>query len=224
MGREILLFVGIGNVGDKYFRTRHNVGFWLVDELSRLFGVLTSSYSKKFNSDYSKCIYGNKTIYIIKPRTFVNLSGIAVQFWKSFYKLSNSEVFVFYDDISVPLGKIKIVNSGSSGGHNGIKSITNCIGSGYTQVKFGLKPSIINVGDKNTNNNSGFGSVADNNNAVIVENAKKMDISKFVLGKLCEAEIEVLQQKISTILLNIDLLLTGTNNDKSLLIDMVNNS
>ncbi len=115
------LIVGLGNPGEEYTQTRHNMGFWVVDELARRWSL---DFKKaKFSSLAAVGERDGTKVCLVKPQTFMNLSGEAVSKAAGFYKVDLSQVLVVYDELDLPLGKIRFASEGSSGGHNGIKSI-----------------------------------------------------------------------------------------------------
>lgn len=132
------LIVGLGNPGEKYHETRHNIGFMLVDQLAKKWN-LTFSKDKIFQAEIaSTFLYGEK-IYLIKPITFMNESGKAVQALLAYYGLEMSDLLVIYDDLDMKVGKIRLRSQGSAGGHNGIKSIINHLGSqDFNRIKIGI--------------------------------------------------------------------------------------
>lgn len=130
------LIVGLGNPGIKYEKTRHNIGFDIVDEFAKK--VNAGQYREKFQGLISEGSYRGEKFYILKPQTYMNLSGDSVGAVAKFYKISNEEVVVIYDDMDLPLGKLRYRESGSSGGHNGIKSIIAHIGDKFKRVKCGV--------------------------------------------------------------------------------------
>ena len=127
----MILIVGLGNPGDEYKNTRHNVGFMLIDELlsSGEFDALGSS---KFKGE----LYKKGSLLLLKPQTFMNLSGNSVKAVKDFYK--PERIIVIHDDIDLKFGAMKFKFGGSSGGHNGIKSIDNLIGNEYERIRIGV--------------------------------------------------------------------------------------
>ena len=134
------LIVGLGNVGNKYTFTRHNAGFMLADSIA-----LNNNLSFK-EMPRLKCLITNLRnengeFLIIKPTTFMNLSGEAVRAVIDYYKISIEDILIIYDDISLPLGKIRFRMNGSDGGHNGIKSIIQHIGTqDFARLKIGIGP------------------------------------------------------------------------------------
>lgn len=131
---EISLIVGLGNPGAEYERTRHNVGYLFIDHLASLWSIDLKP-ERKF-----KGIYGEKKpMRLLKPTTFMNLSGHSLQLCCSWYKLEPRSVLVVYDDMDLPLGKLRIRTSGSAGGHNGIKSIIQDLGTqDFSRLRIGI--------------------------------------------------------------------------------------
>lgn len=134
------LIAGLGNIGTKYTFTRHNAGFMLADSIA-----LNNNATFKENTRLkclSTCIKDNGEDYlIIKPITFMNLSGEAVRAVADYYKIPTNDILVVYDDISLPLGKIRFRQNGSDGGHNGIKSVIQHMGTqDFARLKIGIGP------------------------------------------------------------------------------------
>ena len=129
--------IGLGNPGKKYEKTRHNIGFIAVDNLRKKFNI--SDEREKFQALVSeKNIDGEKVIFL-KPQTFMNLSGNSVIEIVNFYKLDpKKDIIVIYDDMDLSFGDIRIREKGSSGGHNGIKSIISHIGEEFIRIKCGI--------------------------------------------------------------------------------------
>jgi peptidyl-tRNA hydrolase, PTH1 family len=142
------LIVGLGNPGTKYAQTRHNVGFDLIDILAKRWQISLSD-RKQFQGIYGEGIGGNNTkIKLLKPQTFMNLSGQSVRATLDWFKLSPESVLVVYDDLDLPLGKIRLRLSGSAGGHNGMKSIISHLGTqNFPRVRIGIGQS---TGEKDT--------------------------------------------------------------------------
>ena len=131
------LFVGLGNPGSEYELTRHNIGFMLMDALAHSFGT---QYKSEHNGLTSKI---KSDILIVKPQTYMNLSGECVQPLMSFYKIPPENIVVCHDEVDIPFGRLKLQNDRSPGGHNGIKSIHQKIGSNYKRLRMGVgRPSI----------------------------------------------------------------------------------
>ena len=142
------LIVGLGNPGTKYAQTRHNVGFDLIDILAKRWQISLSD-RKQFQGVYGEGVGSNNTkIKLLKPQTFMNLSGQSVRATLDWFKLSPESVLVVYDDLDLPLGKIRLRLSGSAGGHNGMKSIISHLGTqNFPRVRIGIGQS---TGEKDT--------------------------------------------------------------------------
>ena len=120
------LIVGLGNPGPEYAKTRHNCGFRALDILA---GKLNCRVDKgKFQGLYNQVSYKDNKLYLLKPQTFMNLSGQSVKQLASFFHIPPQNIIVMFDDISLEPGRLRIRSDGSAGGHNGIKSIISCIG------------------------------------------------------------------------------------------------
>ena len=130
------LIVGLGNIGQEYENTRHNIGFMVVDELAKRLGV---TFGKEDRSAYCAEYRAPEKILIIKPTTYMNLSGIAVGAYANFYHIAPEDIAVIQDDMDLPVGHLRIRRKGSAGGHNGIKSITEHLGTEeYPRFKIGI--------------------------------------------------------------------------------------
>ena len=130
----IKLIVGLGNPGREYEKTRHNVGFMVLDALARKWRFGFSDHSK-----WKSQLGQHAKLHFLKPQTFMNLSGQAIQSCAQFYKIQPAEILVIYDDVALPLGKLRLRPSGSAGGHNGIKSTIQPLGSDqFPRIKIGI--------------------------------------------------------------------------------------
>lgn len=132
----MLVFAGLGNPGAKYAGNRHNVGFMAADAIARRHSF--SPWSKKFQGLISEGTLGGEKIVLIKPQTFMNLSGQSVGEALRFYKLGPEALTVFYDEIDLAEGKLRIKTGGGAGGHNGIRSIDGHVGNAYRRVRIGV--------------------------------------------------------------------------------------
>ena len=131
------LIVGLGNPGQKYEHTRHNMGFLTVDLLAEKTGVKLNKV--KFKAAYNIMNFAGCKCLVMKPQTYMNLSGEAVREAVQFYKIPADHVLVIYDDISLPVGKLRVRPTGSAGGHNGIKNIIAHLGTqDFPRVKIGV--------------------------------------------------------------------------------------
>lgn len=131
------LIVGLGNPGKQYENTRHNVGFCVVDVLAETMGVRLNK--AKFEALTATGTLGGKSVLLMKPQTFMNLSGRSVAAAARFYKVPESQILVIFDDISLDVGRIRLRKDGSPGGHNGIKSIIGMLQTAqFPRVKVGV--------------------------------------------------------------------------------------
>lgn len=136
-GTYDFLFVGLGNPGNKYEQTRHNAGFMALEYIAASQKVKIRKV--RFKGTVGDCEIGGKRILLLKPGTFMNLSGQSVTEAMRFYKLKPEQVLLFFDDVSLPPGKIRIRRKGSDGGHNGIKNIIYLSGSdAFPRIKIGV--------------------------------------------------------------------------------------
>ncbi|PID70840.1 aminoacyl-tRNA hydrolase [bacterium DOLZORAL124_38_8] len=133
------LLVGLGNIGKKYEQTRHNVGFLALDFLAEKFHASEWKESSRFFGTVATGMYHGKKILLLKPSTFMNLSGKSVAAVANFYKINRSDITVIFDDVDLPFAKIRLRHQGGSGGHNGIKSLIACLGGeDFTRIKIGI--------------------------------------------------------------------------------------
>ncbi len=134
------VIVGLGNPGDRYSLTKHNVGYMIVDMLATKVGA-TFKYENKFKSQISQISFEGEKVLLVKPETFMNLSGEAMRAILDFYKLSNKDFLVVYDDVSMDVGAVRFRDKGSDGGHNGIKSIVFHLKTQeFDRMKIGIGP------------------------------------------------------------------------------------
>ncbi|HOZ88414.1 MAG TPA: aminoacyl-tRNA hydrolase [Bacteroidia bacterium] len=130
------LIVGLGNIGGEYAETRHNIGFKIVDHLASEAGV---KFSTDRYADVAQFKYKGKPLILIKPSTYMNLSGKAVNYWLQSENIEVSNMLVLVDELALPFGKIRIGPKGSDGGHNGLKSIQETLNSAaYPRLRFGI--------------------------------------------------------------------------------------
>lgn len=131
------LIVGLGNPESEYSNTRHNMGFDTINVLSKFLKINITK--NKFNSFYGTGNINDEKIILIKPQTYMNLSGKAVREFKNFYKIENDKIIVIYDDMDIEKGKIKIRKKGSAGSHNGMKSVIQELStSEFTRIRVGI--------------------------------------------------------------------------------------
>jgi len=130
------LIVGLGNIGEEYENTRHNIGFWILDALARASNI---SFSDNRYGATAEMKYAGKTFILLKPNTFMNLSGRAVQYWMQKENIELDKVLIVVDDLALPLGKVRMRLKGSDAGHNGLKSIQQILGTpDYVRLRFGI--------------------------------------------------------------------------------------
>jgi len=132
----MLLFAGLGNPGPKYADNRHNIGFMAAEAIARRHDF--SPWSRKFQGLVAEGKIGGEKVILLKPQTFMNLSGQSVGEALRFYKLSPSDLTVFYDELDLAAGKVRVKVGGGSGGHNGIRSIDQHCGQNYRRVRIGI--------------------------------------------------------------------------------------
>ena len=130
------LIVGLGNIGGEYAHTRHNIGFDILDALTEKHG---KTFTPDRYADYCMVSVKGKQLHLIKPTTYMNLSGKAVRYWMQELKLEASQIFVLVDDLAIDFGKIRIRANGSDAGHNGLKNINLVLNTqNYTRFRFGI--------------------------------------------------------------------------------------
>lgn len=131
------LIVGLGNPGKEYERTRHNVGFMVIDELAKILGVELNP-EKKLKAEISITLRA-ETLILAKPSTFMNASGSSVAKIADYYKISPADIWVVSDDLDLEFGTVRLRQGGSSGGHNGLKDIIEKIGEDFVRFRVGIK-------------------------------------------------------------------------------------
>ncbi|MDE5550363.1 MAG: aminoacyl-tRNA hydrolase [Bacteroidaceae bacterium] len=130
------LIVGLGNIGDEYVGTRHNIGFRTLDAFAKKQGA---EWADKRYGAIAKTRVKNAELTLLKPSTYMNLSGQAVRYWAQQEKIPVENILVIVDDLSLPVGKIRLRGNGSAGGHNGLKNIESCMMTqNYARIKFGI--------------------------------------------------------------------------------------
>ena len=168
------LLIGLGNPGKKYNNNRHNFGFMAADAIAS--GLKAPDYLEKFGGLLTKA----DGAYIFKPLSFMNNSGIPASDLANFYKISPNDVYVFYDELDIELGRVKIKSGGGDGGHNGIKSLDSHLGKNYWRVRLGIG----HPGHKDL-------------------------VHGYVLGDFTNADKEIAQKVTKNIADNIDILIKG---------------
>lgn len=131
------IIAGLGNPGEQYTRTRHNIGFNAVDHLASQSSLTISQ--TRYDAQYVKVRLKGQSVFLIKPMTYMNRSGLSVQRFASFYKVDVSDIIIVHDDMDLELGKLKIVKSRGHGGHNGVRSIIDAFGKkDFIRVRMGV--------------------------------------------------------------------------------------
>ncbi len=139
------LIATLGNPTDKYKNTRHNTGFMIADFLAEKWGF-NFTQEPKFKSEITKTFFNNEPTFVMKPQTYMNLSGEALIAVMNFFKIEPNEIIVVYDDLSMDLGTMRFRSNGSDGGHNGIKSVAKIIGTtNFDRLKIGIGPQPANI-------------------------------------------------------------------------------
>lgn len=160
------IIFGLGNPGKEYINTRHNIGFQLLDFICNKKNI--SFLRNKFNAEVAEYIVDNDKVLLVKPLSYMNLSGSVISKFVSFYKVDLDDILVIHDDLDLEFGKVKFVYNSSSGGHNGIKDIERCLGTrDYLRLKIGIS------------------------------NNKNYDTKDYVLGKFSSDDIKVLDDILS---------------------------
>lgn len=173
------LIVGLGNPGEKYADTRHNVGFVLLDRLREKWDFPDFKMEKKFQAELSQGEQNGEKTILAKPQTFMNLSGEAVKSIMDFYKLSPADLLVLHDELDLKVGSFKVATDSRSAGHNGVQNIIDAIGTQkFIRLRIGI----------------GQADVADDASAC------RLGAHDFVLGRLTEAEREKINSQEELIL------------------------
>jgi len=186
MNDDLFLVIGLGNPGLEYAATRHNVGFMVVDELARRFGVTCEQ--AKWQAHFVQLTAWGRRIFLLKPDTFMNLSGQAVARFVDFYKAPFDHLLVIHDDIDMSPGRVKLVAGGGAGGHNGIRSLIQCLGtSDFLRLKIGVgRPGTATI-------------------------PAGIPVVKFVLSPFFPEEMSLLAQKMDVIAQGLELLVRDGN-------------
>jgi len=130
------LIAGLGNIGREYDKTRHNIGFDILDIFAEMSNVV---FTTKRYGDTAEVKFKGRTLILLKPSTYMNLSGNAIDYWLKAEKIPQENLMIVLDDIALPLGTIRIKGKGSDGGHNGLKNINQVLGnSSYARLRFGV--------------------------------------------------------------------------------------
>lgn len=133
------IIVGLGNPGKEYEKSRHNAGWMVLDELHKELGADPFREEKKFKALVSNAALNNEKLLLVKPLTFMNLSGEAVQAVAAFYKTAPEDILCIYDDLDTPFGSIRIRAKGGAGTHNGMKSMVKYLGENFPRIRIGIE-------------------------------------------------------------------------------------
>ena len=169
------LVVGLGNPGKEYEKTRHNIGFMVVDNYLSKKGINSIEWKSKFNGLYYQTVINGEKVVFLKPTTYMNLSGTAVRQFVDYFKIDVSDILIISDDLDLKVGNFKLKGSGSSGGHNGLKNIDECLKTeSFKRLKVGISK--------------------DNN----------IDTKDYVLGKITNNEYNTLEELFDNLISVID--------------------
>ena len=161
------LIVGLGNPGKEYENTRHNIAFMSVDKIIHEKNL---TEKEKFNGKYYEYNINNEKIIILKPQSYINLSGQVINKFVNYFKIDINDILIIHDDLDLPVGKVKLRMSGGSGGHNGLKDIENCLKTkNYKRIKVGIS------------------------------NNKNIDTKDYVLGRFNSEDKKIIDNSINTI-------------------------
>ena len=178
---SISLVAGLGNPGRAYERTRHNLGWVVLDALAAKHGLAWRA-SARFEAEIARWDYApGRTRWLAKPLTFMNDSGRATAALARFHKLEPTAIAAVYDDLTIDLGLVKVTVTGSAGGHNGVASLLEHLGGGFVRYRLGIGPKV----------------------------PAQMELTEFVLGKFTSEQQTLLNQKLETHVSGLELLLSG---------------
>ena len=142
-GSPLKLVVGLGNPGARYARTRHNAGFWLIEELARRHGGGAFRFEPRHQAEVARAQIGASEVWLAKPMTFMNASGGAVASLAHFYTVPPQEILVAYDELDFPPGKVRLKQGGGAAGHNGVRDIIAHLGESFWRLRIGIgRPSV----------------------------------------------------------------------------------
>ena len=187
----IKAIVGLGNPGEKYAKTRHNIGFWFVDQLAERDSLAEFRKDKKLHGAACKITVANQAIWLLKPDTFMNKSGIAIGSLAKYYGFSADEILVVHDELDLPVGAAKLKASGGYGGHNGLRDTIAHIGKDFLRLRLGIG----HPGQKELVLNYVLGNPG---RAEYQELVNGMDKSERVMPDLIQHGLEAAQQTLHT--------------------------
>ena len=137
MNQPLTMVAGLGNPGEKHERTLHNAGFWFVDALARKLGG-SSRYEKKFDADICKVMLNGRDVWLVKPQSYMNLSGQPVRAMLDYYRLDINDLLVAHDEIDLPPGTVRLKKGGGHGGHNGLRDIIKHASPDFMRLRLGV--------------------------------------------------------------------------------------
>lgn len=137
MTAELKAIVGLGNPGEKYSKTRHNAGFWLIEQLAAQ-SATTLKAQSRLHGLHGQASFGSQSLHLLMPSTFMNLSGRSVRALLDFYKLQPEQILVVHDELDLPPGTVRLKRSGGAGGHNGLKDTIACLGKDFPRMRMGI--------------------------------------------------------------------------------------
>lgn len=179
------LIVGLGNIGSEYNNTRHNIGFMCIDAFASKYNGIFKE-NKAFKGSIAEIRIGNEKVLLLKPRTYMNLSGDSLILVSKFYKIDIDDIIVINDDLDLPVGKIRFRAKGSAGGHNGLKSIINQLGTDeFKRIKVGI------------------------------DRSKTISVVDYVLGKFSKEDLELIENTIySRVIKGLEAFIDGMDANK----------
>lgn len=169
------LIVGLGNPGKEYGKNRHNVGFMAVDEIAKTFGFDDFKEEKKFEAELAQGEISGEKVLLAKPLTFMNKSGEAVRKIAGYFKIDKKDLVLIFDDIDLPLGSIRIREKGGAGTHNGVKSVTQALGTEeFARIKIGTESRGDSAPKKQETSSFVLSDFTKEEDGIIRKNLKKM--------------------------------------------------
>lgn len=188
---RVSLIVGLGNPGSEYEKTRHNAGFWFLDELARQQN-LSFKVEKKFHGEVARYKYAGEDVWLLKPTTFMNLSGQSVQALAHFYKINLDEILVVHDELDLSVDTARLKKGGGHGGHNGLRDITSKMGgNNFLRLRIGIG----HPGDKNQVTNHVLKKASTDDQISIERNIER---ALNVLPLVLEGEIQKAMNELHT--------------------------
>ena len=190
METNLSVIAGLGNPGKRYERTLHNAGFWCIDDIAKKYNAVFS-YSKKFDAEICQITISKRDIWLIKPQSFMNMSGGPIRAALDYYRISPERMLVIHDEIDLPPGVTKLKMGGGHGGHNGLRNIFNHCDRNFMRIRIGVG----HPGDKRDVTDYVLRDVTQNLEVAINENIKDVqDIITIIL----EQGIECAMKKLHT--------------------------